>query len=123
MQITIKNLHLKTIIGIYPFERTKKQAVIINIKFQYNGIKAAQTDNIENAVDYKTINKNIIALVQKSKFFLLETLANHILKEIIKDKKIRHAAVEVAKPDALTHAESVSVKTTATRRKQKHENT
>lgn len=121
MQIAIKNLHLKTIIGIYPLERTKKQAVIINIKFQYDAIKAAKTDNIKNAVDYKTITKNIIALVQKSKFFLLETLANDILKKIIKDKKIRHASVEVTKPGALTHAESVSVKATATR-KQKHGN-
>jgi len=36
MQVFIEDLSFKTIIGILPIERIKKQQVIINISFEYN---------------------------------------------------------------------------------------
>lgn len=115
MIIKIKNLRLRTIIGIFDWERTDKQDVIINATMELDGSRAAQTDKIEDTLDYKTINKDIIELVENAQFFLLETLADHILQLIMKKSGINRATVEVDKPHALRFADSVSVTTSAER--------
>ena len=107
--IKIKNLKLKTIVGIFDWERTEKQDVIINAEIEFDGAKAANSDNIEDTVDYKKINKKIIEVVESSKFFLLEKLADTVLKIIMEDKKVIKAKVEVDKPGALRFADSVSI--------------
>ena|SRR3989338_7432688 len=105
----IKNLRLRTIIGIFDWERTEKQDVIINAEIEFDGAKAANSDDIKDTVDYKTMNKKIIEAVESSKFFLLEKLADTILKIIMEDRKVIKAKVEVDKPGALRFADSVSI--------------
>ena len=39
---------------------------------------AAATDTIENALDYKAIAKRLIDFIEKSEFFLVETLAERV---------------------------------------------
>ena len=109
MIIRIKNLRLRTIIGIYDWERTELQDVIINAEIEFDGAKATSSDNIQDTIDYKTINKKIIEMVESSKFFLLEKLADTILKIIMEDKKVIKAKVEVDKPGALRFTDSVSI--------------
>lgn len=109
----IKNLRLKTIIGIFDWERTEKQNVIINAEIEFDGAKAANSDNIQDTVDYKTINKKIIEAVETSDFFLLEKLADTVLKIIMEDKKVIKAKVEVDKPGALRFTDSISIECSA----------
>lgn len=110
--IKIKNLRLRTIIGINDWEREKKQDIIVNIKIAADFKKASQSDDIKDSVDYKTITKRIIVEVEKTNFFLLEKLANFILELIMENKKVISATVEVDKPRALRFADSVSVELT-----------
>jgi len=109
MNIRIKNLKLRTIIGINDWERVEKQDVVINMEVELDRIKAMDTDRIEDTVNYKSLTKQIISEVEQSKFFLLEKLAHHILQVLLKDKKIKRATVEIDKPSALRSADSVSV--------------
>src|SRR5262245_26451865 len=111
MIIRIKNLRLRTINGIYDWEREHKQDFIINATIEFDGNKASQTDRIEDTVDYKRINKRIIELVESSQYFLLEKLADAILQNIMEDPRVLKAHVEVDKPHALRFADSVSVTT------------
>ncbi|MCK5391899.1 MAG: FolB domain-containing protein, partial [Deltaproteobacteria bacterium] len=62
MIIKIKNLKLRTIVGIYEWEKKTKQDIVINVEIEFDGSKAIETDNIEDTVDYKTITKKIIAM-------------------------------------------------------------
>ncbi len=107
--VRITDLTLKAIIGTNAWERTTKQKVVINARFEYNAQKAAKTDNIKEAVDYKTITKKIIARISISRFFLLERLANEVLEIIMSEKRVQRATVRIDKPLALRHAKSVSV--------------
>ncbi len=109
MKIKIKNLHLRTIIGIHEWERKNKQDVVINITIWFDGKKAVQSDRVEETVDYKSITKKVIAAVEGSRFHLLEKLAHQILKILIQDRRVTAANVEVDKPHALRFAESVAV--------------
>jgi D-erythro-7,8-dihydroneopterin triphosphate epimerase len=109
MKIRIKNLKLRTVVGIYAWERSEPQDVIINIEMEFEGSRAAETDNIEDTVDYKTLKKQIIAEVESSRCNLIEKLAGRILSILMNDPKVQKATVEVDKPHALRFADSVSV--------------
>jgi len=107
--IKIKNLSLRTIIGINDWEREKKQDVIINATIEFDATKAIERDKINNSLNYKSITKKVISEVENSSFHLLEKLADFILNSIMEDKNVLSATVEVDKPHSLRFAESVSV--------------
>ena len=115
MQIHIKNLRLRTLIGIFDWERKQKQDVIINARIDFDGQAAAASDEIQDTVDYKTLTKKIIAMVEESEYFLVEKLANRVLQLIMDDEKVLKAHVEVDKPQALRYSDSVSISCSAER--------
>jgi len=111
-EIKIKDLKLRTILGVEEWERNTRQDIIINICFTFDGCKAAQSDDLNDTVDYKTMKQNIIKLVENSTFFLVEKLAAEVLKICMSDAMVQKATVEIDKPHALRFADSVSVSMT-----------
>jgi len=114
--IRIKNLLLRTYIGFNSEEIANMQDVVINIEIeadiQEEALLADEPDGIYN---YRTITKQIIALVQEKRFKLLEVLTKNILDLIMTDERVSWARVEVDKPHALRFAESVSFEMEAER--------
>jgi D-erythro-7,8-dihydroneopterin triphosphate epimerase len=113
--IRIKNLLLRTCIGFNAEEINKQQDVVINMIIDVDLSHAIKNNAIDGSYDYKIITKNVIALVQEQKFKMLEALTQSVLDEIMKNKKVRFARVEVDKPHALRFAASVSVELEASR--------
>ena len=109
MTIHIRNLRLRTIIGIQDWERKVQQDVIINIKLEYDGEKAAGTDDIADTVDYKVLKRKVIDLVENSRYFLLDRLVHEIAALMMEEPLVKRAHVEVDKPHALRFADSVSI--------------
>jgi D-erythro-7,8-dihydroneopterin triphosphate epimerase len=109
-RIKVKNLLLRTYIGFNPDEQINMQDVIINFEIETDvSHKALSEDDPVDILDYKSITKKVIQLVQEGKFNLLEVLTQKILDLIMENKKVRRAKVEVDKPHALRFAESVSI--------------
>jgi len=113
--IRIKNLLIRTIIGLNPDERINRQDVIINAEIEIDLTEGVYSDEQDDIYDYKGITKAIIAFVEESKFKLLEKLTHEVLQLIMKDKRVLRAKVEIDKPRALRYAESVSVELEAHR--------
>jgi len=109
MIMHIKNLRLRTITGIKDWERKDLQDIVINVAIEFDGTKAAETDDVANSINYRTITKRIISEVETSRFHLLDKLASHILQVVLENEKVKKATVEVDKPHALRFADSVSV--------------
>ena len=107
--IKIKNLRLRTFIGVYQWEQQHMQDLSVNVLMQFDGSKAAQSDDVNDTIDYKTIKQRIMEEVENSRFKLLEKLAAKILEIVLTDKRILFAQVEIDKPRALRFADSVSV--------------
>jgi len=115
-KIFIRELLLRCIIGIYPEEREKKQDVVINIELGcLSFLNAAEADHIDEAVNYKTITKDIIQLVEPSSYQLIETLAEKIAQRCLEDQRVLQAKVSIDKPGALRFARSVAVEITRSR--------
>ncbi len=107
--IKIKNLRLRTFIGIKEDEINNKQDVIINAQIRYKADKAADSDDMDNALNYRTITKRIITLVENNRFSLLEKLTAEVLAITAEHPSVCYAEVEVDKPYALRFADSVSL--------------
>ena len=108
-RIYIRDLALRCIIGIYPDERRERQDVIINVIMEGDLSAAPVSDQIEDTINYKSIKKAIVRMVEDSAFNLIETMASRILDICFEDDKVRRATVTVDKPGALRFARSVAV--------------
>jgi D-erythro-7,8-dihydroneopterin triphosphate epimerase len=109
MVICIKNLRVSIILGVYEEERHRERDVIINARLEYDSTQARKTDALEDALDYKQIRDHLVAVVSGTRFKLIETLADRLLAELIKDTRILKVQLEIDKPNALRLADSVSV--------------
>jgi len=115
MIIRIEDLKLRTIVGIYEWEKENKQDIVINVEIEFDGTKAIETDDIADTIDYKSITKKIITMVEESEFNLIERIAGEAIKIIMENEKVQKASVRVDKPGALRFTDSVSVTQTETR--------
>lgn len=108
-RIRVKNLLLRTYIGIKEEEILNKQDVLINLTIVYPATKAVEVNEIDKALNYRTITKAIISHVEGNRFALLERLTQELLDLVMTYPQVRYAEVEVDKPHALRFAESVSI--------------
>ncbi|SEF54353.1 dihydroneopterin triphosphate 2'-epimerase [Billgrantia desiderata] len=113
--IRIKNLRLRTFIGIKDEEILNRQDVVINAVIRYRADKAVAFNRIEQALNYRTITKEVIAMVEDGRFQLLERMTREVLDLIMSHEQVLTAQVEIDKPHALRFADSVSITLSASR--------
>jgi FolB domain-containing protein len=116
-RILITDLLVRCIIGVSDEERREKQDVLINLSLSADLEKAARTDRIEDAVDYRALKKGILSMVESSQFHLVEALAEAVAQLCLEHPGVLSARVRVEKPAALRFARSVGVEITRERKK------
>jgi D-erythro-7,8-dihydroneopterin triphosphate epimerase len=114
-EIQIKDLLLRTIIGINDEERRNLQDVLINITLYVDTHAAGASDDVSQTVNYRTLTKQVIELVEDSNFYLVEKLAAEIIALCLATEGVGRARVSVEKPGALRFARSVGVTIERTR--------
>jgi 2-amino-4-hydroxy-6-hydroxymethyldihydropteridine diphosphokinase len=113
--IFLTGLKVSCIIGIFDWERKQKQDVLIDMRFPADIRKAAGRDRIEDAIDYKKIAKTAIAFVEKSRFQLIETLAERLASLLLDRFGLPEVFLRVSKPGAVRGSQNVGVEITRTR--------
>ena len=108
MLIRIKNLKLKTIIGIYDFEEKIQRELIFNIELEVKNNKALKSDDVADTVDYDNIIK-IVKTIGKKRFALIEKMAAEIIDEIMKNKKVARCKLEIDKTKLYDDVDTCSV--------------
>ncbi len=111
-KIFIRELKIPCLIGIFDWERKKKQIVSINLEFPAPILKASRTDKIRDAVDYKKIAKRTIDFVSTSKFYLIEALIENLAQTLLKEFKLKEITLQVEKPGAIRGAKTVGIRVT-----------
>lgn len=113
--LKIKNLLLRACVGFNPHEIGKRQDLNLNIIIKYNSTKEEKSDKPEDALDYRSITKDVIKKVEQSQFNLIEALARMVLDTIMNYDRVEFAEVEIDKLHALRFSESVSVTLSASK--------
>ena len=114
-QIHIRDLLVRGILGINDDERTNRQDILLNITLSADLRPAAASDDIADAVNYRTLTKQVIEHVESSSCLLVERLATEVAKLCLADERVSEAQVTVEKPGALRFARSVGVTVVRTR--------
>ena len=95
--IFLHDFKVKTLIGIYPWERKVAQTIQLDLEIALPSSRACHTDKIQDALDYALIAKRINEILAKKHFSLLEALAEHIAQTILTEFKSPWVKVRVAK--------------------------
>lgn len=114
-RIQIEDLLLRTIIGINDDERRNRQDVLISITLHVDTTAAGASDDIGDAVNYRTLTKRVIENVEGSSYYLVERMAAAIAWICLQDERVEAVDVGVRKPGALRYARSVGVEIHRTR--------
>ena len=115
-RVHIKDLLVRGIVGINPDERTKRQDILVNVTMWADTRAAAASDDIDDAVNYRTVAKAMIAHIEAGEPMLVERLASELVDVCFAEPAVEAAEVRVDKPGALRFADSVGVTVFRTRR-------
>ncbi len=107
--VFIRDLQIETVIGIYDWERKVRQIISLDIDMASDIKKAADTDNIDDTLSYKTVAKRLIAFVEQSEFELVEALAEKICEIILGEFNVPWVRLTLNKPGAVRGSKSVGV--------------
>jgi len=108
-KIFIKDLLVRSVIGITDWERRLPQDIIINLVLYTDTHKASQSDKIEDCVNYSTVTKKVIAQTEKIQRFTVEALASDIASICLKEEGVEKVWVRVEKPCAVRFSQSVGI--------------
>ena len=111
-QILVKDLAIDGIIGINPDERVTKQQILVNAVMWVDTRGAAESDDIQDAVNYRTITKQMISHIEKGEPMLVERLVQELADICLSDARVRRVDMTVEKPGALRYARSVGIRIT-----------
>jgi dihydroneopterin aldolase len=107
--VFLRGLKIDTVIGIYGWERRVRQTLIFDLEMSADVAKAAKTDKIEDALNYKSIAKRLQQYVGESEFELIETLAEECARIIREEFNVAWVKLTLNKKGAVRGATDVGV--------------
>jgi dihydroneopterin aldolase len=96
--VSIRDLHVSTVIGVYDWERETEQALVFAVDMAADVAKAAANDDLVDTLDYSAVAQMIRTVVIEGKFQLIETAAERVAQRLIADHGLAWVRVEVVKP-------------------------
>ncbi|MDX1379563.1 MAG: dihydroneopterin aldolase [Xanthomonadales bacterium] len=108
-RVVIEDLRVQTVIGVFDWEREIKQTVTLDLELAFDIRAAAQSDAIEDTLDYKAVSKRLIEFVERSEFQLVESLAERCAAIVLDEFPVRWLRLKLGKPGAVRGSSSVGV--------------
>ncbi len=108
-RVLIEGLEVRTVIGIYDWEREIRQMVRLDLEMMWDISAAARSDDIADALDYKAVSKRLISFVEASSFGLIEALAEHCANIVMEEFAVPWLRLKMSKPGAVRGSENVAV--------------
>jgi dihydroneopterin aldolase len=107
--VYIRDLRIDTIIGIYDWERQVRQTVSLDLEMAADIRQAAATDDIQFALNYKSVAKRLIQFVGDSEFLLVETMAEEVTRIVREEFNVPWVKLRLSKPGALRQSQDVGL--------------
>ncbi len=100
--IRLQGLHVDGVrVGIYPHEKDGPQSVVVDVALWVPVRAAAESEKIDDAVNYDTVAERVRSLSRARYYPLLETLCEKMAAALLEHRGVERVAVEVTKPGAL----------------------
>ena len=108
-KIFINKLLVRAIIGINADERENPQDILISIQLFLNLQRAGKSDDIADSINYRTVVKHVMALVESAARFTVEALAEDIARLCLNYPGVTRIVVRIEKPAAARFTEGVGI--------------
>ena len=107
--VYIRELRAATVIGVYDWERSVRQIVVLDLELAADNRRAAASDEIGDALDYAALSARVLAYIEASEFQLIETLAEQVASLVMAEFGVPWLRLRLAKPGAVPQARDVGV--------------
>ena len=107
--VFIRDLKVDTVVGIYDWEKRMRQHVVLDIEMGADIARSAETDAIEDTLDYKAVAKRVQQFVHETRYGLVETLAEKVAGLIMSEFRVPWVKLTLNKPGAVSGSKSVGV--------------
>lgn len=107
--VFIEGLAIDTVIGVYDYERTATQRLLLDLDLTFDCAPAGATDALADALDYAAVASAVTKLVEASNCELVETLAEQVAAMVLHTFRVTQLRLRIRKPDALANANAVGV--------------
>jgi len=109
-RVLIEALAVETVIGVYDWERTIRQRLVIDLEMATDIRPAAAGDDLTHTLDYAAISARIQTYADDSQFELVETFAERLAALLREEFGIPWLRMTVRKPGAVPEAKAVGVR-------------
>ncbi len=107
--VYIRELRIDTIIGIYDWERQVRQTVCLDLEMAADIRKAAESEDIQYALNYKSVADRLIDFIGGSEFLLVEAMAEQICRIVREEFGVSWVRLRLSKPGAVRQARDVGL--------------
>jgi len=107
--VFIRDLRVRALVGIFEWERRIRQELRLDLEMGFDIRKAAGSDNIDDALDYKAVSQRVKAHIEESSFQLVEALAESIASLVLKEFPVSSVKLVLNKTGAVRDARDVGV--------------
>lgn len=107
--VFIEQLTAITTIGVYDWEQTIKQKLVMDIEMAWDNRKPAASDNVEDCLNYAEVSDAVLSMVESGRFALVERVAEEIATLLMTRFSIEWVRIKVCKPGAVAEAKHVGV--------------
>ncbi|UZE95881.1 dihydroneopterin aldolase [Alkalimarinus alittae] len=108
-RVFITGLAIDATIGVYDWERTIKQRLVLDLEMCFDISTAASTDDLVHALDYSAVSQRIISFVEASAYQLLEALAEQVARIVMDEFSVSGLMLRMNKPGAVPEAAGVGL--------------
>jgi FolB domain-containing protein len=108
--LSIRELRISCIVGVYPDERKREQDVFIDVDMEFDFARVTASDHLADTVDYTEVAADLTAYVRAERFQIIETLAQRACARIMERHPfLRRCRLVIRKPAAVPHAQGAVV--------------
>lgn len=114
-RLSVVGLEARGFHGVLDFERREGQVFRVDLTLGMDTAAAAESDDLQDTVDYGTLSSRVRDIVEGRPVDLIETLAHRIASECLREQAVQWVEVTVHKPDAPIEAAFADVALTIRR--------
>lgn len=107
--IFLNDFKVETLIGYYDWERTRPQAILLDLDIGIPDQQASQSDDIHDTIHYGEVASAITQSLKDQQFQLIEALAEHIANLLLNDFGAPWVRVRLSKPGILANVKKVGI--------------
>lgn len=110
--ITLTGLRAFGYHGVLDHEKAQGQTFVVDVDITTDFAAAVASDNVADTVNYGVIAGLVVQTVAKTRFDLIESLADRLCRDILDVPRVLAVSVTVHKPSAPIDAEFADVSVT-----------